>query len=60
MKHQRIEAPSVNTAQFLSSLTELSHKTGVAIQDGVQLYVLEPDDAQRQYQVSEDSELSFA
>lgn len=44
--------------EFLTELTELSHKHGLGINMG-QLYELEPEDVERVYGINEGSDLSF-
>ena len=45
---------------FLAELAELSRRHGIAIADGADLYVMEPEDFARSYQASDDSVLTFA
>jgi hypothetical protein len=58
MKHENIKA-SENLTQFVASLTALSHRYGLALQDGAEIYVMDHETSQRQYPADEASKLSF-
>jgi hypothetical protein len=47
-------------SDFLAELGEISRRFGLAIGDGAELYIMEPEDFARSYLTNSDSGLSFA
>ena len=48
------------TADFLTALTELSLRTGIGISGSSTLFLMEPEDRSRNYQIDDESNLNFS
>lgn len=62
VSHLRLVPPPEpdKLAAFLSDLTALSEKHGIAISDGIELYEMEPEDRLFAYRADGESRLSRA
>jgi len=60
MKHELIDKGTLLLTNFLTDLTALSGKYGLAVKDGTTLFVMHGEDYERVYSIDDESRITFS